>query len=124
MISFYTLSTILFIHLIADFVCQTEHMSKNKSKCNEALAHHILVYSTGIYVMAMLNSGSFKSFYVGILWVIVNAIAHFLTDWVTSRASSALYKEEKYHDFFVCIGIDQMVHYLTLFGTFIIFSQL
>lgn len=117
MISYYTIITILLCHWIFDFHLQSDYMSRNKSKDNCALFDHVWVYSLGLTVMAILNTtyitGDILSF-VGI-----NAVAHFLTDWVTSRATSALYKEERYHDFFVVVGFDQMLHYITLFGTFI-----
>jgi hypothetical protein len=58
------------------------------------------------------------------VFIPLNALAHFLTDWVTSRATSALYKEERYHDFFVVIGFDQLLHYVTLFGTFVWLTNL
>jgi len=48
---------------------------------------------------------------------------HFFTDYVTSRASSLLWKEGKVHDFFVTIGADQMIHYFTIFGTLIWITQ-
>ena len=41
-------------------------------------------------------------------------ITHWLTDYFTSRLTSKLYKEERYHDFFVMIGFDQVLHYTQL----------
>jgi membrane-bound metal-dependent hydrolase YbcI (DUF457 family) len=101
-------------------------MSKNKSTDNAELFKHVMVYTFGIFIMGALNISYFKG---GPIWdlavfVLVNTIAHFLTDWVTSRATSALYKEERYHDFFVVIGADQVLHYITLFGTFIWLTNL
>lgn len=120
--SYYTLITIVVCHFVFDFFLQTSEMSKNKSSSNEALSRHVMVYSAGLLQMVMLNFSLISEW--GFLFIIINGAAHFITDWVTSRASSALYKEERYHEFFTVIGVDQMVHYITLFGTFIWLSNL
>jgi hypothetical protein len=130
--SYYTIITILFFHWLFDFYFQTDEMAKNKSKCTDALMSHVAVYSIGLLFMLVLNGMFFLSDSVGTFlmsmgmvgFVVINTIAHFVTDWVTSRATSALYKEERYHDFFVVIGVDQMIHYITLFGTFIWLTNL
>ena len=51
-------------------------------------------------------------------WVILNAVAHFFTDYITSRASSLLFKDNNYHDGFCVVGFDQLIHYITLIGSF------
>jgi hypothetical protein len=119
MISFYTITTVLFCHWLADFVFQTDEQAKGKSSSNYWLGQHVAVYSMGLFAMVLFNSSSFVTFGSGIAFVLVNAIAHFCTDYVTSRQSSRLWKEGKVHDFFVMIGADQMIHYSTLFGTFL-----
>lgn len=119
MITYYTLITFLICHWIFDFHLQTDEMAKNKSKSNTALLDHVNTYVIGLWLMGFLNWKYFSGFGWIVVFVIINYIAHFLTDWVTSRATSALYKEERYHDFFVVVGADQMIHYVTLFGTFI-----
>lgn len=116
MITYYTLITILVGHWLADFFFQTDNMAKNKSISNDWLGKHVAVYSLGLFLIAIANMEYMQLTYT---WVAINGVAHFFTDWVTSRASSALYKEERYHDFFVVIGFDQLIHYATLIGTFI-----
>jgi hypothetical protein len=119
MISFYTLVTILVCHFIFDFFFQTDAMAKNKSKCNDALSEHVFIYTVGLAIMAVLNCLSFPSFAVGATFVAINCVSHWFTDYFSSRSTSRLYKDEEYHDFFATIGLDQLVHYVTLFGTFI-----
>jgi uncharacterized membrane protein len=127
MVSYYTIITLLLIHWIFDFHLQTDEMSKNKSKSNWALCEHVFIYTMGLGVMAVLNISYFVGHlgnWSGGVFVLINCVAHFLTDWVTSRATSALYEKERYHDFFVVIGADQMIHYITLFGTFVWLTNL
>jgi hypothetical protein len=123
MITFYALTNILAIHWIYDFFLQTHYQATQKSKCNIALASHVLVYTIGLICMAILNHKLFPSVDWIITWVLLNSVLHFLTDYMTSRASSLLWKEGKMHDFFAMVGLDQFIHYFTLFGTFIWMTQ-
>ena len=124
MISLYTIFTILIIHWIFDFFLQTDEMAKNKSKCNQALWKHVYIYMAGLGYMQFANCLYFHSFWCDLAWMLINGIAHFFTDYCTSRASSLLFKENDYHNAFIIIGADQMIHYITLFGTFCYFSNL
>lgn len=107
---------LLFTHWLADFVCQTHWQASNKSKDNIALGRHVLSYT------AILAAFAWVLVPVGIeIWaafVVVNSILHFATDYVTSRWSSKLYAKQDWHNFFVVIGFDQLIHQVTLAGTF------
>lgn len=120
MISVLSLATILVVHWIFDFFLQTSWQATKKSKNNVALASHVGVYSIGLILIVLLNFGYFQHLGYAIGYVVLNAVAHFFTDYVTSRASSSLYEKEEYHDFFVVIGFDQLLHYLTLIVTFVL----
>jgi membrane-bound metal-dependent hydrolase YbcI (DUF457 family) len=109
---------IIFFHWLFDFFLQTDDMAKNKSSSNLALGQHVSLYTVGLFFMSCLLFSN-TNFAYGLIWVVVNGVLHFFTDYVTSRATSLLYKDEKYHDFFVTIGFDQMIHYVTLFGTYV-----
>lgn len=122
MISIQTLIAILFCHWIFDFALQTREMGNNKSKSNYYLGQHVGVYLVGLLFLSFVLFPS-DPWGCGFIWSIVNAVAHFLTDYVTSRATSSLYKEKRYHEFFLVIGIDQMIHYVTLFGTYVWFKN-
>lgn len=107
------------MHWFADFFLQTHYMAINKSKCNTALASHVGVYGINLLFLSLLFL--FPTCFInGIFWVAINMAAHFVTDYVTSRASSALYKEERFHEFFVVIGLDQFLHIFTLCATYLI----
>lgn len=124
MISYYTLLTIAFCHWLFDFKLQTRNMANDKSRSVTALTQHVCVYTIGLVVMSMLNIKMFANIHVYTAWVILNCLLHALTDAVTSRLTSFFYKNGDQHNFFATIGIDQYIHYATLFGTLIYFTSL
>lgn len=98
---------VLFIfHFISDFVLQSSEMALNKSKSNFWLGYHCLVYS----VLFMV--------FVSPLYGIVNGVLHFGIDYITSRTTSKLWQKQDYHNFFVVIGFDQMLHMICLVLTY------
>jgi len=96
---------LIWIHFVADFVLQTDSMAKNKSSSNKWLGLHILVYTL-------------PWFYFGWLFAIINGAAHFVTDYITSRITSRLWKAGEVHYFFIVVGLDQAIHMTTLFVTY------
>lgn len=91
---------ILATHFMGDFVLQSDWMAQNKSKRNSVLALHVGIYSACFLWLGPAYAG-------------LNFVAHFLTDWITSRWTSKLYKAGKNHWFFVVIGFDQ-IDFLTV----------
>lgn len=94
----------LFVHFIADFVLQSDWMAINKSKRWDALAVHCLVYAA-------------CWLWLDPRFVALTFALHFVTDAVTSRITSYLWKREQRHWFFVVIGFDQVLHYVALAAT-------
>lgn len=92
---------LIWMHFISDFIFQTDMMALNKSKSNKWLTIHIAAYSTPFLIF-------------GWRFALVNAAAHWVTDFITSRITSALWKAEKRHWFFVVIGADQAAHMTVL----------
>ena len=92
---------LLFIHFIADFVCQSDWIAQNKSRNIDALINHIAIYFTVLLLMTVGDN---------ILWVFINSFAHFAIDFVTSKINARLWREKKVHQFFVSIGFDQFLH--------------
>jgi hypothetical protein len=117
---FYLLTmSILAIHWFADFVLQTRWQAENKSKNNEALSQHVATYSAAficlLFVLYFLGVNFTPT---GILvYVSVNGMFHFMTDYVTSRCTSYFWQQKNVHSFFAVIGIDQFIHNATLLGT-------
>lgn len=111
-------TTILIIFLIAhflgDFVFQSHWMAQNKSKNILALLAHVGAYTLVFGGISLLFVGFTSSVAV---FIAVNVVIHFGIDFYTSRLTSYLWSEENWHWFFVAIGFDQLLHYLTIFIT-------
>lgn len=94
--------SLIWTHFVADFILQTDKMALNKSKSNKWLAIHILVYSIPFL-------------FWGWKFALLNGIAHFLVDFITSRLTSYLWQKNERHLFFVIIGADQALHLSCLY---------
>lgn len=92
------------MHFVSDFIFQNDKMAINKSSSNKWLSIHIVAYSAPFIVF-------------GLKYAAVNAAAHFITDYISSRMTTALWKKQKRHWFFVVIGADQAVHMTCLIAT-------
>ena len=97
---------LIWLHFITDFLCQTDQMALNKSTSNKWLGIHVLTYSSLFFL------------FFGWKFALINGIGHFITDWITFRATSYLWKKEERHWFFVVIGFDQAIHMTTLLLTY------
>jgi len=107
MVDSYVLMYILFVHWVADFVMQTDEMAKGKSSSNKWLLAH-----TGTYTLVMgiltLNP----------MYALINGIVHTIVDYFTSRASSKLWAKGEVHNFFIVVGLDQLIHTITLIAIY------
>jgi hypothetical protein len=103
---------LLATHWFADFVLQTHWQASNKSKRLDALARHVLNYTYVLGIVSILLFGDH-----GVVFAGINGILHFGTDYFTSRWSSKLYAKQDWHNFFVVIGFDQLIHQTTLAAT-------
>lgn len=88
---------ILVVHWIADFICQTDKMAQNKSTSFKWLSSHVSVYTLIMMVF-------------GWKYALTNGVLHLCIDFFTSRATSFLWKKNDRHNFFVVIGLDQLLH--------------
>ncbi len=120
---------ILFVHWYSDFVRQTDKMAKNKSTSWYWLSAHVLTYTAltawfwtvyhfGLLFLPEVGLPNFE-YWPLMTYAVLNGVLHFGVDAVTSRITSKLYKEGRIHDFFVIVGLYQLIHYICLFGTFV-----
>lgn len=125
-----TLISFLFLfHFISDFVLQPDKIAKTKSKKISSLLIHIAIYGSSFFVMSLVTSLFFKGvlnlpIVTLVVYCLVNSWLHLMVDFVTSKVTSYLWKEGRVHDFFVVIGIDQLLHNLCLIWTLVIFLKL
>ena len=110
-------SLILFTHWIADFVCQTDQMAVNKSRSNYYLCLHVIVYTWWMFALSFLylHPTDIKT---TLMWTGANMVLHWVTDFWTSRINSWLWQQERRHDFFVMVGLDQLIHYTCLLSLY------
>lgn len=117
MISIKVIFAILFTHYVADFIFQTHYQASNKSKNNWALGAHVITYTISLQFLALFL---FRDVNTAILWTGVNGALHFGTDYITSRINSKFAKKQDWHNFFVGVGADQLIHYITLFSSYLL----
>lgn len=127
---------LLVAHFVGDFLCQSDWMAINKSKSWLALWYHVCAYMFVICLSTGLVFGFRTDVPMLGAFLIVNFIAHFVQDAITSRINARLWFlpqvggmvmstkrivqveiKETRHWFFVAIGADQLLHYVTLFVT-------
>ena len=107
--------SLLLMHFIFDWRLQSREIAENKSKSVKALLHHVKIYGCGLATFTIC-------WQVSILWFVINLFVHFATDYVSSKISSHLYKNKEFTQFWNMIGLDQLIHYATLFGTLALFK--
>lgn len=119
-----TVMAVIAIHFVADFVLQTQDQFTNTRFSNKYLAWHVFNYSitTSLGWFMLFPSGFSFSFiaqsppgHFNLLWVfVITYLAHFTTDYCTSRWTKKLWEGKEVHDFFVAIGFDQFMHMVQL----------
>jgi hypothetical protein len=123
------------VHWISDFVFQSSWMATNKSKNWIALSLHVLTYTLSMGVLMVLSGALVSIFFSDVIsgaimiitplafvkWIALNGVLHFITDAITSRITSHLWKKNDMHNFFVVVGFDQFIHYSCLIITLLMF---
>jgi hypothetical protein len=105
---------ILVIHFLADFGLQTHEQAINKSTSNLWLIRHTYVYSL-IWFMTCLT---LMPVVAALIFAGITFGAHTATDYITSRIAKGFFDKQDYHNGFVVVGMDQVLHYLQLHYTF------
>jgi hypothetical protein len=90
---------------LADFLLQSDKMALNKSKSLYYLGQHCLVYGA---CFAFLDP----------VFGLVNGLAHFIADGLSSKVTSRLWQAGERHWFFTVIGLDQAIHLTVLITTY------
>lgn len=110
---------ILLIHFLADFGLQTHEQATGKGVgpkfINKQLFYHVGVYSL-IWLIATIPVLEYNLRFIP--FVMITFTCHYLTDWCTSRIGKPYWEKGDYHNGFVIVGFDQILHYLQLYFTF------
>jgi hypothetical protein len=123
---------IIFIHWIADFICQDEKWALGKSKNWNDLLSHTAVYSIIWMILgSILKATNIVDWNPGALslFVLITFIAHTITDYFTSRIVSKKFATNHYGSpipnfgAFTIIGFDQVLHYVQLFLTYYLLTK-
>lgn len=117
----YEIIMIFILHWIGDFLLQTQEMATKKSTSIIFLTLHAMVYGAVLTLGGLVFLVWTAGFSI-LWWATVNMILHWITDKYTSKWTSRLYKEQKFYgfpSFFSVIGLDQMVHGIVLFSTYV-----
>lgn len=105
MIEYGVIVSLLFCHLLADFICQSDEMAIKKSDSMLYLSLHSLIYALFFIIY-------------GIYFALVTFVLHWCVDFVASRINKVLWEQQERHWFFVVIGIDQFIHIVGLLLTY------
>lgn len=82
------------------------------------LSHHIYCYFMAMFGVLGLAVQFFDvKFLPFVSYIGINALAHLVIDYFTSKGTAYLYKKGDVHNFFVVIGFDQFLHAATLILT-------
>lgn len=105
---------ILLIHWIADFILQTHWEATNKSSNNEALTSHTLTYTLFWAIPSAIILGNAVN---ALIFLVITFMAHTITDYFTSRVVKYFFNKKDFHNGFIVIGLDQILHYLQIYFT-------
>lgn len=111
----------MLIHFLADFGLQTHEQAMGKSKNWIPLLQHTAVYS---FVFLIATYVWYSNWMMCFLFAVTTFVFHTVTDYFTSRISSKFFNPNEqgnvdFHNGFVVVGFDQMLHYLQLWFTHI-----
>ena len=112
--SFYTIVIILLIHWLADFALQTHDQATKKSTSLSYLTFHVSSYSL---VWALASWALYQNFESCLVFAGITFVCHWITDFATSRLSRSFWENKDFHNGFVIVGVDQILHYVQLLIT-------
>jgi len=107
--------SILFFHWLGDFVFQSDKWAKEKSEHAPVLVLHCLTY-TGVMLFGGLLCGWIPLCIDLAVFAVAFFFSHFIIDGVSSNINKKLYESGDIHNFFVGVGLDQVLHYAVVFG--------
>lgn len=135
----YNLVIILIAHYIGDFILQTRNMGLKKSKSIMWLSMHVGTYLITLLIFGLIfgsylvDDNNYRPIFE---WCFVNGLLHWFTDFISSKLSGYCYTKMDYYEknrdiensdklknkfqyhFWSVIGLDQLIHAITLLLTY------
>lgn len=121
------------VHWVADFIVQGHKDAEDKWKDKKKLTNHVFTYTITLTFGMWLACGIIKVIPLGhevatpisvlvifvLVWALLNGVLHWVTDYITSKQvhrlkEEAPFKQTKYKDMMILIGLDQLIHTTTL----------
>jgi len=122
----FALIVIFILHFIGDFIFQPYWMKIKKSRQSSIMLMHILLYTSVLTVGLSI----FYSNTLAISYALLNGVIHFLVDYASSRiisnssrelivreGSEPLYERVDMHVPILFLGVDQLLHHVSLIVT-------
>lgn len=111
----------LFMHFVCDFILQEDDVARKKSTSNRILTLHCIIYIAPFIPITYLM---LESWYKAVCFSAVTFIAHWITDYISSRVCKYYHETHNRHNFFVAIGFDQLAHQFQIILTLVWVIQL
>jgi hypothetical protein len=67
--------------------------------------------------IAKVQSFGIHFYLMFVSFILITSFCHFTQDYITSRINKYFLAKKDTHNFFVCIGFDQILHYVQLYYT-------
>lgn len=114
---------IFFLHFVGDFILQPYWMKIQKSRLPHIMYAHIVIYTLTMFFGLCIFHDALTSFY----YSIVNGLIHLIIDFISSRIISGssrdlevregnepLYERVDMYYPIIFLGIDQLLHHISL----------
>ncbi len=111
----------LLIHWIADFCLQTDEQAKGKASSLKMLTFHVATYTIVSSIMWYFILWDWRKC---LIFAGITFVAHFVTDFITSKIGKPFWQKGDFHNGFVLVGFDQILHYVQLYLTYIWLNDL
>jgi len=117
---------LLILHILGDVTFQTKDQDLNKSTNNKKLHGHVMIYTLTIILPIILFSilgcqgFSIHSHYWLLrisLLSLITYFSHYYIDMYASRYIDYFWYKQKKNNFISIVLLDQIIHYILLFGS-------
>lgn len=111
-----------YFHYTADWLMQTREMAEKKGSDIKTLLAHCYIYAVfcPFALSVYLAIENVFTWHDVVAYTLFNFAAHLVTDYFTSMRSARLWKLEDKTKFWNNIGLDQTIHFITLYASLLL----